>query len=194
MKICKGCEKELEDTEEFFFKLKGGSGKLYLTNKCKECLRAIRRSQYKENPEPVRERKREWDRNNKERVKEHKKTYYTGEMRESIKEKAKLWQRSNPERVRITFIRHAYGLEPSDIIDLMDSQRGCCAICKETLIDSNGSRNYHIDHNHEDSEVRGLLCRFCNNSLGLVKEDVEILKSMINYIIKHRRLCECSIT
>lgn len=58
-------------------------------------------------------------------------------------------------------------------------QNGSCAICgkKETE-----SKKLVVDHNHKTGKVRGLLCHSCNTALGLVKEDIEILKKMIKYI------------
>ena len=54
-----------------------------------------------------------------------------------------------------------YRLREDDIRELMDSQRGMCAICKSTLV--LGERGgAHIDHNHETGEVRGFLCSNCN--------------------------------
>lgn len=55
-------------------------------------------------------------------------------------------------------------------------------ICKESLIDGDGSKNFHIDHNHTTEKVRGLLCSSCNLALGHAKEDKEVLKSMIEYL------------
>ena len=38
------------------------------------------------------------------------------------------------------------------------------------------------DHNHTTGKVRALLCRSCNTSLGLLREDSKILYNMISYI------------
>lgn len=56
------------------------------------------------------------------------------------------------------------------------NQSNKCFICgdfKEKL---------NIDHNHETGKIRKLSCLPCNVSLGFIKEDIEILQKMINYI------------
>lgn len=40
----------------------------------------------------------------------------------------------------------------------------------------------HVDHDHVTDQIRGILCGACNRSLGLVKDSVEILQRMINYL------------
>jgi hypothetical protein len=42
-----------------------------------------------------------------------------------------------------------------------------------------------IDHDHVKNNVRGVLCHFCNLSLGMMNEDIEKLKLLIIYIEKH---------
>jgi len=57
-------------------------------------------------------------------------------------------------------------------------QNNCCAICKDSFI---GVRIY-VDHCHKNKNVRGLLCLNCNITLGHVKDNIETLKTMINYL------------
>ena len=40
----------------------------------------------------------------------------------------------------------------------------------------------HLDHNHETGVWRGLLCGNCNTALGLLKEDPERIRALIDYI------------
>ena len=55
-----------------------------------------------------------------------------------------------------------------------------CEICGDT------TAKMAIDHCHDSGKVRGLLCSNCNTALGLLKEDVERMKSMIRYIETHQ--------
>lgn len=71
-----------------------------------------------------------------------------------------------------------YGLTEEEYTDLLDQQKGCCAICKESL------DIIAIDHCHETLKVRGLLCKSCNSGIGFLKEDKEILLSAISYLYK----------
>lgn len=69
--------------------------------------------------------------------------------------------------------------------ELLEKQNNKCAICNIEF-DSNCKKykQINIDHNHKTLKVRGILCSPCNRSLGLLKEDIKILESMINYIKK----------
>ena len=69
---------------------------------------------------------------------------------------------------------------------MLNKQGGVCAICKERR----GNKNLEeqlmpVDHNHSTKKTRQILCRNCNLALGLVREDLVILKNMISYIEKH---------
>ena len=39
-----------------------------------------------------------------------------------------------------------------------------------------------VDHCHDTGQVRGLLCRACNTTLGKVKDNTDTLRSMIDYL------------
>jgi hypothetical protein len=55
-------------------------------------------------------------------------------------------------------------------------QNGCCAICQKYF------NALILDHCHTSGNIRKLLCNGCNTCLGKLKEDVEIIKSMISYL------------
>lgn len=69
------------------------------------------------------------------------------------------------------------------------SQNGCCAVCGS---DSPGERHWALDHDHSCCSTtptcgnctRGLLCHKCNRMLGLANDNIEILQSAIQYLIK----------
>lgn len=44
------------------------------------------------------------------------------------------------------------------------------------------NRKWPVDHDHETGLVRGILCPNCNRALGLVRDDVEVLQQMIEYL------------
>ena len=75
-----------------------------------------------------------------------------------------------------------YKISPEEVSDLLDSQRGCCALCKESLLFPDSKKGYHIDHCHTTGKVRGLLCHSCNVALGLLKDNIETLERMIDYL------------
>jgi len=45
--------------------------------------------------------------------------------------------------------------------ELLEKQEHQCGICGEDLRDEENT-NKHLDHNHDDGYVRGVLCRRCN--------------------------------
>jgi hypothetical protein len=62
----------------------------------------------------------------------------------------------------------------------LQEQNGLCAICHTHAT----RRNLHLDHDHKTGEIRDFLCSGCNTALGQLKEDPEIIKSMLQYIEK----------
>jgi len=84
-----------------------------------------------------------------------------------------------------------YGLKVDDFLGLWDACDGKCQICNVAMhsrwVDGdNGDRSTrcNVDHCHESGEVRGLLCTRCNTALGKLEDDVDRLKSAINYLEK----------
>lgn len=90
---------------------------------------------------------------------------------------------SYPERRR-RILKSRYGITPERFNELFENQHGRCAICKETY-----HTTLHIDHNHSNGQIRGLLCNNCNRGLGHFKENPEYLKNAIEYISGHGGSC-----
>lgn len=98
------------------------------------------------------------------------------------------WNKANPERVRASWKKkeeryrqtgiakaRRYGLTVEDYNVLVEKHSGRCAICdKEALL--------HIDHNHKNGVVRGMLCLQCNTGLGSFYDDWELLSKAIQYL------------
>ena len=99
------------------------------------------------------------------------------------------WQRDNPERVKFKFLKFKYGIEKEEYLDKLSKQGGRCKICldfEEDVDKRTGKvKSLSVDHNHETKQIRDLLCRRCNTSLGLLKEDPKIIQNMLNYLQKH---------
>lgn len=56
-----------------------------------------------------------------------------------------------------------------------------CKICKDKE-KSRTKINLTVDHCHKTGKIRGLLCHSCNVVLGLLKEDINRIKNIINYL------------
>ena len=100
--------------------------------------------------------------------------------KERINAKSKEWRLANPERNNRTKYRYKlkskYGITEEKYKELIQKQNGLCANtnCNNLLTD--------VDHCHKTGIVRGLLCKSCNLTLGFVKDDVDLLQGLINYL------------
>lgn len=85
----------------------------------------------------------------------------------------------NAEHVWRRSLKRKYGITVEDYNDLLEHQRGGCAICFQ---DNASGWRLAVDHNHDTGEVRGLLCRSCNTGLGHFGDNVDNLESAIDYL------------
>lgn len=85
------------------------------------------------------------------------------------------------EKDRENKLQRKYGIGIIEYNKMLVKQEGKCCICG-TINPGNGQTNFAIDHNHKTGEVRGLLCRPCNQALGLFKDSPEILEKATTYL------------
>lgn len=78
-------------------------------------------------------------------------------------------------------IQRKYGITPEEYEIKLSEQNGLCKICMNTP-DGEKYKFLVVDHNHDTGIVRGLLCSNCNRGIGLLKDNVDILKSAILYL------------
>lgn len=87
-------------------------------------------------------------------------------------------------------LRRKYGMTLPEYEKMLFSQNGVCFICKEEekAFDArtNGIKRLSVDHCHNTGKNRKLLCSYCNHALGNVKDSIEILTSMIDYLKLHQ--------
>jgi hypothetical protein len=107
---------------------------------------------------------------------------YSNEYRKRLRE-------SNPEKLRLadrnTKLKRAYGLNHEQVEEMKRLQDYRCYTCGKHESEA-GAKGLVVDHNHTTGKVRRLLCSACNTSLGLTKEDVGILASLIKYLEEHK--------
>jgi hypothetical protein len=103
-------------------------------------------------------------------------------------EKSKVrYQREKDERASKR-LKKDFGITLDEYNAMFEMQKGLCAVCGEPqkIRDKYGNlRRFSVDHHHKTGRVRQLLCGPCNLSIGLVKENVVTLNSMIDYIKRH---------
>lgn len=83
---------------------------------------------------------------------------------------------ASKERLKRNRLKTLYNLTPEQLQTMFKNQGGLCGICNTPIT------SYHIDHDHETNEVRGLLCAPCNMALGLFKDSSEVLESAKQYL------------
>lgn len=84
------------------------------------------------------------------------------------------------ERRRSYFSR-VYGLSMEDFTTLMRSQKDRCAACKLPFSEAKDFWPC-VDHDHATGQIRGLLCRLCNLTLGHAHDNPEILHGLLRYL------------
>lgn len=73
-------------------------------------------------------------------------------------------EKTYPETKRKNHLARTYGITIEDYSKMFEVQKRCCAICGKHQFELDMS--LVVDHDHETSQIRGLLCRNCNCRLG----------------------------
>lgn len=84
-------------------------------------------------------------------------------------------------------LKRFYGIDLAKYQEMLLAQNGVCAICfkPETSVVNGKIKPLAVDHCHNSDKIRGLLCARCNQAIGLLGEDVNVLTSAIDYLRNH---------
>ena len=77
-------------------------------------------------------------------------------------------------------LQQRYGIDTAGYEALLEAQNGACAICGDG--ECSDGRKLHVDHDHDTGEIRGLLCYRCNAGIGLLRDDVTLVKKAVEYL------------
>ena len=169
------------------------------------------RRYYERNKDKVRERKKSYREQNTEKVREGERRYYERnkdneefiqrkreadrryyeQNKEKVREREKIYCEQNKEKIKERKLLNNFGLSLDEYNEIHEKQNGACAICgkPETLEHKKGkTKNLAVDHCHSTGKVRGLLCHFCNTGIGFLNDDITVLISAIEYLLKHKTL------
>ena len=86
-------------------------------------------------------------------------------------------------------LKRKYGITLDEYNVMFEAQDGKCKICKGTVPNRNWKDGRQqrvtlfVDHCHATGKIRGLLCNKCNVGLAALNDDLDILRSAIDYII-----------
>lgn len=78
-------------------------------------------------------------------------------------------------------LKQKYGITLEQYDELLIKQNGKCAVCSKPEQEER-YRRLAVDHCHDTLKVRGLLCHRCNRAIGLLKDNVDYLRSAIVYL------------
>lgn len=89
---------------------------------------------------------------------------------------------------RESSMQRKFGIGLHEYGQMLLAQGGKCAICGE---ESGGTRHGEtkalaVDHDHVTGKVRGLLCESCNQGIGKLKDDPDLLRKAADYIERHK--------
>ncbi len=95
------------------------------------------------------------------------------------------------DATRSAHLVRRFGITIREYRLLLASQSGRCATCATDKPGGKGA--FHVDHVHVDgyktlarSEkrrlIRGLLCHNCNRGIGYLKDDPELLQTVVEYL------------
>lgn len=90
--------------------------------------------------------------------------------------------KDNPEfkrQMRNSVLQHDFGITIEQYEALSETQNGLCAICKNVCA---SGKQLAVDHNHTTGKVRGLLCRRCNQGIGLFEDEPALLQGAAEYL------------
>ena len=114
-----------------------------------------------------------------------RKANYSPERVEQLKQMERAYRQSKPYK-DYDWSRHIakkFGISEFQYNEMQIAQKNCCQICSINQKDS--KRRFAIDHNHSTGKIRGLLCQTCNQAIGMLKENKDILYSAIKYLEKY---------
>ena len=126
---------------------------------CKKCGSTDRRGKEKRCHPCRKAGHTAWCQRNAEKYKAHKAKYHV----------------NNLTKVKSTQLKYKYGITGEQKEAMFIAQGGLCKICVS-------NKATDVDHCHTTGKVRGLLCRACNNAIGLLKENTETLQNAMNYL------------
>lgn len=94
----------------------------------------------------------------------------------------------NKEFYKNKHLMRTYGISVEDYKRLQIAQDNKCACCNnpETRMSrfTKAISDLAVDHCHVSGRVRGLLCFKCNMAIGLLRDNLDILKGAMNYLKK----------
>jgi hypothetical protein len=81
-------------------------------------------------------------------------------------------------------LEYKYGITQQDYENMLEEQNHKCGICGIHEKHAENSR-LCVDHNHKTNVIRGLLCKKCNQAIGLLQDNADFCDAAGRYIRLH---------
>lgn len=113
------------------------------------------------------------------KIEKHEETYYKnrGECKSCVINRSTRYWRNNRDAVEDNRLKRLYRISLEYYNKLVNLQDGRCLSC-------NNKSKLFVDHDHRSGDFRGLICRRCNLIIGQAKDNIEILRNNINYLLR----------
>ena len=101
-----------------------------------------------------------------------------------IENKRKAWKKADDKRKGKRHGYHlsrTYGMTEEDYERMLETQEYSCRICGTTTPNGKHGR-YVVDHCHTTGKVRGLLCDRCNQGIGKLYDNPDIVYKAYEYL------------
>ena len=92
-----------------------------------------------------------------------------------LAEYSRRFRGENRASCRRSELKYKYGITPEQYDEMWKAQGEGCAIC-------GSDRKPRIDHCHQTGRVRGILCDTCNRGLGMLGDNLETLRNVVQYL------------
>ena len=81
-------------------------------------------------------------------------------------------------------LEYKYNMTNEDYEAMLEKQDHKCAVCGINEVHAENSRRC-VDHDHNTGQVRGLLCKKCNQAIGLLQDNADFCESAGKYLRLH---------
>lgn len=108
----------------------------------------------------------------------YQKDYHRRNREERLEKQRERYQDNKEEvleRQKWYSVEKKYGLTKEDYLQLMEDVNSSCQCCGK-------AEDLCIDHCHNTGKVRGVLCRQCNQALGLLGDTKENVIKLLEYL------------
>ena len=86
---------------------------------------------------------------------------------------------STPMQTRMHHLKYFFKISLDKYDEMWVEQMGLCPICQMPL---DYGYSAHVDHDHLNGQIRGLLHSKCNSALGFVNESPKVINNLLNYV------------